>query len=738
MLEKFRGMLGRPVDGGSLAVFRILFGLTIAWMLGRAIDSAEFDNYFRTASGFGYAFAYPGLSWVQPLPPPWMTVWLATALGLAIALAFGFCYRVTVVLSFVSFAYVMHMDRTLYGNHLVLAAVLGFLLLWMPAHRRYAVDRWFWPKSRDVLGDPPGTVPFWTVFLLRAQVLVIYFFGGISKLHPDWLATEPVRTWFRTAADAAERVPAADRSLSQNFDRLLGTEEMIYFVTYGGLVFDLVIGFLLLFRRTRILGITLASGFHLFNFFRVENVGRVAVLAFAGTLMFLEPDWPDRFARWFKKPFVKRPDLGWLIGGAILLPGVGALLGWKLAPSGERVYPLRQVPRWISAAVLLWITAAVLLPLRHLVIPGDAYWTEEGVRYSWFLLTRNKIGGFLQFSIEDKALFKETAEGKWTIDWSEWRGDRPRVTYQEVDPRQVPWYTMPEFFVTYEPLFGERIFFNTGATNFVGFDQARAYAEKRWVEMYGRKPDLILPTFPLYRVLDADIEPLAARQESLEPRQRQILSALVQLRQWAERMRNRDASNDAFRWQIFSEQMAITALAQIAHADRNFLNRALTISPFDLQGNPTPPIAPLLVIDRTLLDQGKDAIWTIDRSLWRGSDIDYVALGLLLPQHLLNLPEILFVRDPAGRPKAVWNYARELTMSQIQHLGIVPSIVQQYAEHIADEWEVKQGRRPEVRATVYARLNNHPFQLLVDPEADLASQPAGPLTHGQWITEMKP
>jgi hypothetical protein len=44
------------------------------------------------------------------------------------------------------------------------------------------------------------------------------------------------------------------------------------------------------------------------------------------------------------------------------------------------------------ALLTLWASVQLLVPLRHYVIPGSVHWTEEGHRYSWYMLLRQKYG----------------------------------------------------------------------------------------------------------------------------------------------------------------------------------------------------------------------------------------------------------------------------------------------------------------------------------------------------------
>jgi hypothetical protein len=44
----------------------------------------------------------------------------------------------------------------------------------------------------------------------------------------------------------------------------------------------------------------------------------------------------------------------------------------------------------VVAGLTLYVTIQLLVPLRHLLYPGDVTWTEEGHRFSWRMLLREK------------------------------------------------------------------------------------------------------------------------------------------------------------------------------------------------------------------------------------------------------------------------------------------------------------------------------------------------------------
>ena len=46
-------------------------------------------------------------------------------------------------------------------------------------------------------------------------------------------------------------------------------------------------------------------------------------------------------------------------------------------------------------ALILWCGFHVLFPLRHLLSEHDVLWSEEGMRYSWRVMVREKMGSII-------------------------------------------------------------------------------------------------------------------------------------------------------------------------------------------------------------------------------------------------------------------------------------------------------------------------------------------------------
>ena len=56
----------------------------------------------------------------------------------------------------------------------------------------------------------------------------------------------------------------------------------------------------------------------------------------------------------------------------------------------------------VVSLLMTWMVLQTLLPFRHFLIPGNPSWTEEGHRFAWHMLLRNKRSS-LSYLVTDPA-----------------------------------------------------------------------------------------------------------------------------------------------------------------------------------------------------------------------------------------------------------------------------------------------------------------------------------------------
>jgi hypothetical protein len=360
-LQRWTRELFEPVDAASIAVFRIVLGLMIAWDVVRYWVSGWIEEYYILPK---WHFTYLYFDWVQPWPGSGMYVHFA-ALGVAALLvSLGLGYRVAIALTWLLYTYKFLLEESVYMNHYYLIGLFCFLLIFMQPQRVYSLDRRRHPEW-------PQTVPWWNVLLLRCQLFIVYAFGAVAKLNPDWLRGEPM---YSALVRGGPDVPA----IAAHFPPWL----LAYGIAYGGILFDATVPVLLCFRRTRLVGFVAATIFHLLND-AFLNIGVFSYLMTGAITLFFEPDWPRRVAAWWRG--VPRPATN----PPVPAPRRAAATAPRAAAPRA---PLAAGQRAVLIGLAAYALVQLALPWRHFLYPGRVSWTEEGHRFSWHMKLRAKSG----------------------------------------------------------------------------------------------------------------------------------------------------------------------------------------------------------------------------------------------------------------------------------------------------------------------------------------------------------
>lgn len=343
--------LKAPVDTTTLALFRIVFGMCMLYDMWMHVHLDLIRSYLVRPQ---FHWKYWGFGWVQPLSEPLM-IGIGIALMIAsVAITVGIFYRLSMTLFFLGFTYFHLIDALLYRNHYYLICILSAVLVVLPAANSLSIDAW----RRNL---QPQT-PLWAIGLMRVQMFVVYFYGGVAKWNSDWLAGEPMRG-------------ALQGEYGEKFGKFNG-ENLVYVLVYGGLVFDLAVGFLLLIPKTRIVGAVVAVGFHLINAYQFE-IGNFPWLMIGATILFFAPDWPRSWMSIPKRMRVEKAKRPSAKRSEVAAEDADAERGWI----------------WSDAALCLgvvYVIVQLLLPLRPFFYPKPIAWYEDAYRYAWRMMTHVK------------------------------------------------------------------------------------------------------------------------------------------------------------------------------------------------------------------------------------------------------------------------------------------------------------------------------------------------------------
>lgn len=363
---KFLTLFNSSVHIAPLAVLRMAFGsIMLISVIRFLLKGWVYAFYIKPK----FHFTFYGFGWVKPLGAAGMYIMFALLIIAAILVTIGLFYRLAITAFFLCFTYVELIDKTTYLNHYYFISVMAFLMILVPANRYYSLDVWRKPDLKVTM------VPGWGIGIFKLQLLLVYFFAGISKLNHDWLiAAMPLRIWL----PANSQLPIVGGLLTQLW--------VAYAFSWFGAIFDLFIGFLLLSGRTRKAAYFMVMVFHLFTawFFKIGMFPYIMIFV---TIVFFSATTHLKIIAYLKK------ILGVSGNDAIEHPR-------------NYILPIAKT-KLIYTVLIAHFTIQLLLPFRYLLYPGELYWTEEGYRFSWRVMLMEK-GGTTFFHVKDPVSGRQT------------------------------------------------------------------------------------------------------------------------------------------------------------------------------------------------------------------------------------------------------------------------------------------------------------------------------------------
>ncbi|MFP5436170.1 MAG: HTTM domain-containing protein [Bacteroidia bacterium] len=364
--------LFRRVDNAPLIFFRIAFGLLLAWHAFSEIFDGTVTKLYISPK---YFFPFIGFEWVKPLPGSGM-YWYFGIMGVAaLGVALGLAYRYSLAVLTLLFTGAYLMQKVIYNNHHYLVLLLCLMLLIMPANRYASLDVHLNPKLKRY------SMPNWCRLLILLQVGIVYFYAAVAKFYPGWIDGS-----FTGILMSRHRNPAHAFITQQHWFHLI--------LAWGGLLFDLLIVPVLLYRRTRTIGMLAMLGFHLFNAMSL-HIGIFPFLSLS-MLCFFYP--PDEVRRWV---FPKKPPI----------------------PEEEfRLNAPANANHLVKYVLVPYVLIQLLLPLRHFVIPGNVFYTEEGHRLSWRMKLYHQAGDLAIYVLpKGNAVKEKIALEKYFLPWQRTR-----------------------------------------------------------------------------------------------------------------------------------------------------------------------------------------------------------------------------------------------------------------------------------------------------------------------------
>ncbi|WP_296312897.1 HTTM domain-containing protein [Winogradskyella sp. UBA3174] len=354
MLKKYTTYLQNPVKAAPLAVFRILFGCLMIFSTLRFVSQGWVNKYYIEPN---FHFKYYGFEFVTAFGQYTYILYAVIVLS-ALGIALGYKYKIATVLFFLSFTYCELIDKTYYLNHYYFVSIIGFLLIFLPANCYFSIDAYRNSKMAF------SKIPRYNILVIQLMLCVVYFYAGLAKINTDWLLRAmPLQIWLPS------------RYYLPLIGDLFQKEWVHYAMSWFGMLYDLSIPFLLLFKRTRIFGFVLVVIFHVLT--RVLfPIGIFPYVMICSTLIFFGGGVHEKiinfFRRFFKINFLNETQT----------------LYWT--PNVKN--------RLLATIFVAFFAFQLVVPFRYMLYPNELFWTEEGYRYSWRVMLIEK-GGYVQYKI---------------------------------------------------------------------------------------------------------------------------------------------------------------------------------------------------------------------------------------------------------------------------------------------------------------------------------------------------
>jgi len=351
-------------SAATLAFYRLAFGLMMLLSLIRFASYGWIKKFYITPE---FHFTYYGFDWVKPIGNYTYLLFIIAGIA-AVCVAIGYKYKWAILSFFLSFTYIELMDKTTYLNHYYFITIISFVLIFLPANCYFSIDAYKNEKLRF------QNIPRWNIDILKLLLAIVYFYAGLAKINSDWLLEAmPLKIWLPNNSN----LPFIGSLLNQNW--------VHYAFSWTGMLYDLGIVFLLLYKRTRLFGFILVVVFHILTRI-LFPIGVFPYVMIISSLIFFDASFHKKVLSFIAK----------LFSTSIIIFENGK----KKMESKSTLYQSKM------AFISCFVVFQLLFPFRYLCYRNELFWTEEGFRFSWRVMLMEKAG-YITFTVKDAVTKKE-------------------------------------------------------------------------------------------------------------------------------------------------------------------------------------------------------------------------------------------------------------------------------------------------------------------------------------------
>ena len=347
----------------TLAFFRITFGglmffSTLRFWSKDWIESLYIKPVFH--------FKYYGFEWVNDFGVYIYLLFIICLIS-SMFVALGYKYRASIITFFLVFTYIELIDKTTYLNHYYLTSCIAFIMCFLPAGKYFSLDSYITGESLD-------KIPVWTIDSLKLFICLVYFFAGIAKINSDWLIeAQPLSLWLKSKYD----LPI----IGQN---LLQLKETHYLASWFSMLYDVLIPFFLLFKRTKYIAFIFVIIFHAFTKVFFPSIGMFPYIMISSAVIFFDASLHIKLLN-FIQLIIKKLQL---------------FLGLKINEIRLNKFIITKNNRVVFLSLSCFLLFQLIFPFRYILYPGELFWNEQGYRFSWRVMLVEKRGN-TTFKIQD-------------------------------------------------------------------------------------------------------------------------------------------------------------------------------------------------------------------------------------------------------------------------------------------------------------------------------------------------
>ena len=340
----------------SLALYRIGFGILVMFSLVRFALNGWIESLYLEPD---FHFSYYGFSWIKPIGVYTYLIFLICFFS-ALFVTIGYRYRYAIIILFLSFTYIELMDKTTYLNHYYLVSCISFLMIFLPCSTYFAVD-----------GGKNIKIPQWTIDSLKFLIIIVYIYAGLAKINSDWLIhAQPLKIWLR----AKYTIPIIGETLLQkNFS--------YYLFSWGGMIYDCIIPFLLLYKRTRYFAFFMVIVFHIMTRILFPPIGMFPYIMIFSCIIFFDNGLHKKILDFIRYIFRLK------------------IINNEKFISDPKSYTRNKL---VIPVLSVFFLFQIISPLRSILYPGELLWNEQGYRFSWRVMLIEKTG-YTTFKVVDNS-----------------------------------------------------------------------------------------------------------------------------------------------------------------------------------------------------------------------------------------------------------------------------------------------------------------------------------------------